>query len=140
MVKIPGNLGRRDVGLIDWSTAYSVKVETIDQQHKKLFSMVNELHEAARTGKGAQVVPRLLKDLLQYTRQHFAFEEAMMVRGGYPQVEAHKAEHEELTLRVVQMAREVEGRGLPAGRLLFFLCDWLTQHILGHDKKNMPYV
>jgi hemerythrin len=129
------------VALFEWSNTYSVSVATIDQQHQKLFAIMNELHAAMREGKGAQQAPRLLKELVKYTREHCAFEESLMERGGYPDLAAHKALHEKLTAEVVQMAAQIEGGDRSATlRLVQFLSTWLQKHILGNDKKYTPYV
>ncbi len=46
------------MALIDWDKSLSVNVEEIDQQHKKLIAMINELNEAMRNGKGKEVPRR----------------------------------------------------------------------------------
>jgi hemerythrin len=128
------------MALMEWTPAYSVEVEAIDLQHRKLFAMVNELHSASREGKGAQLVPRMLKDLVLYTQQHFAFEEQLMRKGGCPHYAEHKAEHEKLAKQVTEMAAALNNKGVTSTSLMFFLCNWLKEHISGHDKKYVPYV
>ena len=96
------------MALICWSTEYSVEVDSIDKQHQKLFAMLNGLHDAMKVGKGSQRVPLILGELVQYTREHFASEENLMLRAGYPDYDRHKAEHDKLTRDVMQMVRDFE--------------------------------
>ena len=66
-----------------WNTSYSVKVEAMDAQHKRLFEIIRELYTAMRAGHGKQVVGEVLHRLIEYTVQHFAAEEKLMEKNGY---------------------------------------------------------
>src|SRR5271157_2886782 len=44
--------GRTQMALVTWDQSYSVSVKKLDEQHQKLFSLLNTLHEAMRQGKG----------------------------------------------------------------------------------------
>ena len=66
-----------------WNTSYSVKVEAMDAQHKRLFEIIRELYTAMRAGQGKQVVGEVLHRLIEYTVQHFAAEEKLMEKNGY---------------------------------------------------------
>ena len=35
-----------------WDPKYSVDIKDIDEEHKKLFSMINDLSEGMKAGKG----------------------------------------------------------------------------------------
>jgi hemerythrin-like metal-binding protein len=124
------------MALLDWKNEYSVDVQSIDTQHKKLFGMVNELHDAMKTGAGSKIAPAILKRLVSYTREHFANEESMMLRAKYPDFASHKAEHDKLTHEVVKMVEDFEsGKVVLSVKLLEFLRKWLQLHILSCDKK-----
>jgi hemerythrin len=124
------------MALLNWTSEYSVGVDSIDKQHQKLFDMLNELHDAMKLGKGGQVAPIVLKSLVQYTRQHFADEERMMLRANYPEFARHKAEHDKLTADVVQMVHDFEAGKIPLSmKLLDFLRQWLQKHINDADKR-----
>jgi hemerythrin len=72
------------MALLTWNESYSVKVKQCDDDHKKLFSSLNALHEAMMAGKGADAVRQTLKELADYTRYHFASEESLMQKTSYP--------------------------------------------------------
>jgi hemerythrin len=72
---------------------------------------------------------------------HFAVEESLMRIFNYPDYEAHKKHHEELTSQVVELQRKVAAHEEAISmEVLHFLRHWLTYHILGDDKKYGPFL
>jgi hemerythrin len=129
------------MALLEWGNEYSVEVRSIDTQHMKLFVMLNELHDAMKAGKGSQLAPEILRNLVQYTREHFGKEEGMMSQARYPDLASHKAEHDKLTGEVLRMVRELdEGKAVLSMDLLEFLRKWLQTHILDRDKKYTAHM
>lgn len=61
----------------NWDDSYGVKVRRLDDEHKQLFSIINQLHEGMKAGRGKDVMQNVLNQLLSYTEQHFADEEAL---------------------------------------------------------------
>jgi hemerythrin-like metal-binding protein len=103
--------------------------------------MLNNLHDAMMQGKGTQLAPTILKNLVQYTREHFSREEGLMIQAHYPHYLQHKAEHDKLIAEVVELVRELEtSKVLLSTKLLDFLRDWLKSHILSSDKKYTVYL
>ena len=72
------------MALIDWSESMSVGIPGIDEQHKKLVQMINELHEAMKARKAADVMGKILDELIRYTTTHFGFEEKLMQQQKQP--------------------------------------------------------
>jgi len=66
------------MAFLNWSESYSTGIATIDLQHKKIVSFLNELYEAMQNGQGKDVVGKVLADLVIYTKTHFAAEERLM--------------------------------------------------------------
>lgn len=59
-----------------------------------------------------------------------------MLKANYPGYNEHKVEHENLTNKVIEFQKNPKNRGsLISIDLLFFLKDWLINHIEGTDKK-----
>jgi len=119
-----------------WEEKYSVNVKEIDEQHKKLVSILNELHTAMLGAKANYVLlKKILNELIEYTVYHFKTEEQYMVKYLYPKYAEHKESHKNLTEKVLSFYSDFEkGKKLLTVELLFFLKDWLTNHILGEDK------
>ena len=126
--------------LITWKDSYSVGNANIDGQHRRLMDLVNELHEAMRTGQANSVLGAILDQLVTYTHTHFAFEERVMAVSGYPGLAEHKKQHAELAERVAGLVAEWKtGRIALSMHVSNFLRQWLDSHILGSDKKYMPW-
>jgi len=123
------------MALFEWSDDYSVKVPSIDQQHKKLVGMLNELHDGMMGGAGTAHLEGVLSGLIDYTAYHFAHEEELFATHGYPQAEEHTAEHKALVGQVVDYKRKFDAGEVSLNmELMMFLKDWLIKHILGSDK------
>lgn len=123
------------MGVFAWSPKYSVNIKQIDDQHKKLIELINDLDGAMSQGKGKAVLDKILTGLIQYTKTHFATEEGFMKVHGYPAYEEHKAKHEKMTQKVLDIQKQYqEGRITITYEVMKFLQDWLDKHILGTDR------
>ena len=129
------------MGFFPWDDKYSVNIREIDEQHKKLVSLVDELFEALRTGKGTAVLGKILTDLIQYTKTHFATEERYFKQYGYPDFPAHKVEHDLLTKQAVDLKQKFDaGQTAISSQTGNFLKDWLINHIQKTDKKYTAFL
>ena len=126
---------------MDWSENLSVNIKEIDEQHKKLLAMINELHEAMKSGRGKEVTEKTLGGLIQYVGTHFATEERMFEKYGYPGLLAHKGEHTKLTKQATDIFQQFQqGKPVVNVELMNFLKSWLQDHILGTDKKYTSFL
>lgn len=82
---------------------------------------------------------KTLGDLIDYTKRHFAAEEALMQRSKYPGYPEHKVFHDKLTAQVVQFQSEFAA-GKSTIQLLQFLKDWLQHHIGETYRKIAVYL
>ena len=126
--------------LIEWGPSYMLGVHVIDEQHKKLVALVNKLHKARMQGEDLKSMGKIFDELIQYTGSHFADEENLQAKAGYPDLENHKKVHKELVRKVVGYGEELKSGKLQAADLMRFLSDWLVNHIQGTDSKYVPYV
>ncbi len=123
------------MAIFAWNESYSVHVRQMDEQHQKLFEIINKLAEAMRTGKGDDVVRDTVEQLAVYTRTHFLQEEALMRQAGYPGLAAHREQHRKLMADVEQYKRAIEeGRSASSVSLLNFVRQWLMHHIRESDR------
>ncbi len=129
------------MALIDWTADLGTGIGSIDGQHEKLISYINVLHEAMRTGKGHEVLGKVLNELTAYTITHFSNEERLMTAHGFPGYAAHKKEHEEFTQKVMKLNDDFrKGKYLITIEIMQFLKEWLVTHIKGTDRQYAPFL
>ncbi len=126
--------------LIEWRNDFSVNIREVDEQHKKLIAMLNELYDAMSAGKGKEVLSRILDGMAEYTVTHFTTEERLMREYNYPGYVKHKREHESFVRRVLEFREKFEKGEITAVEVMRYLSEWLKNHILGSDKKFGPYL
>lgn len=125
-----------------WTQNLSVGVELIDDQHKKLFEMAEQLFEAGRQHKASDFIAELLGFLDEYTKKHFGDEEGYMLKIGYPGYASQKKAHDEFIhqLRILQKDYESSGGNvvliINANQIIL---DWLLKHISIEDKQIGEY-
>jgi hemerythrin len=128
------------MSFITWKDSMSVNVKEIDDQHKKLISLINELHEWIRAGEKKDILGDMLEELINYTKYHFSAEERRMKQFSYIGYVEHKHEHDDFTDKVMSLKEKYDkGQGALSEEVSSFLKDWLTNHILGTDKKYTPF-
>ena len=123
-----------------WTGDLSVNIRLVDQQHMKLVEMLNRTWDIAQERRGPEALTPILADLLDYTNHHFGTEEGLFRVHRYPHYLQHKKEHEDLTGRVQAMNFQLQRGNLDAAKLLEFLKTWLTDHIMGSDRKFAPFL
>ena len=122
--------------LMTWQDSMSVGVKLLDDDHKKLIGMVNELHDGILEGRRKEALGHVLDELVKYTKIHFMHEEDMFSKTKYPAGAAHKKEHDDL----VQKAADLQARfktgptSMLSLEVMGFLKSWLNHHIGGSDK------
>jgi hemerythrin len=120
----------------------SVKVPSIDVQHKKLVRMVNDLHESIARGNAKEVLIGIFDSLAEYTVNHFAYEENFFKEFNFEDLEKHTQEHKDLVAQVVELKQKMENEeGFMLGlEVKDFLKQWLTTHILGSDMEYSDFL
>ncbi|MTJ93544.1 MAG: bacteriohemerythrin [Desulfovibrio sp.] len=127
--------------LISWTDDLSVGVGIIDEQHKGLVDLINELNAAMRQRRSDSVLVGVLERLKQYTVKHFATEEELFDKFGYPDTASHKKAHHDLVEKVLAFEAELRsGRAKVTMEIMRFLKDWLVGHIMGTDKRYGPFL
>lgn len=122
--------------LFSWSDDYSVNIQEVDEQHKMLVSMLNELHVSIREHHGKATSREVLDRLAEYTRTHFMLEESLMRLTHYPGFDIHKQQHENLIAQVQDLQHKLDHENAAITfELLHFLKNWLIQHINESDKR-----
>ena len=126
---------------IEWSDSFSIGVQTVDEQHKGLVAMLNEINDGINGGWGKQARDEVLNKLVEYTVVNFNTEESLMTISNYSGLAAHKQHHEQLIAMVKEyLAKYEKDPSASNYDLLFFLKRWLVEHIMKDDKAMGEYL
>lgn len=126
---------------IKWKDEYSVGITHIDQDHKKLISLLNQFTIAYDHAMSEEFEREALTALVDYTLYHFNREEELMKEHGYPDFVAHQAQHQEMIKQVNSFVELYNEKGHDALKdVSEFLTVWLISHINGTDKKYSQYL
>jgi hemerythrin len=124
-----------------WKKSYEIGIAEIDNQHRNLVGIINELSDAMMNRKGYIIVPKILEKLVDYIQFHFTTEEEIMRETKYPALDEHCQEHLSMTTKVLEFKRSyAKDHEINTGEVLNFLCDWLKEHIVVSDKKLRAHI
>lgn len=129
------------MAMIVWQDDYSVDIQEIDEQHKSLVRLINQLYEALASKQHRDQVAKILDELIDYTVIHFAVEETLMRIFHYPEYDEHKLSHDHIAQKVRAFQQDFNsGEANVDMELLLFLKNWLTQHIVQVDKRYSAHL
>lgn len=119
-----------------WTTDFSIGIESIDEEHRRLFETINLIHNALifEEPKFNELQTHFQK-LIDYTIYHFGHEEEIMKKLNYPKLKEHKAEHDKLVDDVYDYVKKIEEHSpkVNSHDILDFLEHWVKDHILEWD-------
>jgi hemerythrin-like metal-binding protein len=123
--------------VIEWNDSFSVGIESIDVQHKKIFDLINRAHDAAGSPHSREILNSIFNELFSYVLVHFSYEEDLMEKHEYEDLYIHRESHENLKKKVQEYQKRLdEGDPVSTHETLGFLLDWLRSHI---QKTDMAY-
>jgi len=126
---------------LEWQNEYSVGVEEIDDQHRSLLNTINTILEEQRVRYDASKFSPALYSLIHYAYTHFATEERYLLKVHFPDLKQHVLEHIDFIMKTLSLALKVESSGdEPRLELLRYLKEWYSNHVLGTDRKYIPFL
>lgn len=133
------------MALVEMTDALKVGYFAIDEQHKELFDIINELHEAIKLKRKKGDIDMGFTYLGNYVKAHFNLEESLMIKKSYPNIEEHKMQHvyflqtfESIKNSFNEHDEETIWSSLK--ELENLLRDWFVNHIMTIDKKLGKFV
>lgn len=124
------------MAFVKWVKNFSIGVVSIDNQLKRMVSMINRLHKSIPAGAVDSEIDLVLKSLVDYTQYHFAAEEKLMQEIQFPDYQRHRRLHLDLTAQVTDMMVILKHeKELTVFELITFLKRWLVEHIIKEDRK-----
>ena len=121
---------------LSWNDSLSVGIDVIDEHHRYLIDLTNELHAAVTGGHGSKAVGRTLRALERYTHVHFREEERLMRQYGFPRLAEHRSQHELFCIKIAGFWEEIKVSPLTLGHeTALFLKQWLVHHVTVEDAR-----
>ena len=128
--------------LVKWSSTFSVGIKLIDDQHKGLLDLVNEMYNHISGNEAAEqrYFETVIQEAIKYVKIHFATEEKIMLATKFQGYAEHKRAHDAFSLTVVNTIRDYEaGKKTALAAFTKFLKEWILTHIAIMDKQYFNY-
>jgi hemerythrin-like metal-binding protein len=126
---------------LTWSDSYSVGVEVLDEDHKRLLNLINQLQTAVHYHTSDTYEQEAFDALLDYTKNHFQREEALMEKYGFPGLEEHHQQHQAMIAEVNRLVTAYqEDRNASIEKTISYLQTCLLKHINGSDQEYSGFL
>lgn len=121
--------------IIQWTEELSVGVTRLDDHHRRLIDLTNQLGTAIAEGDTEHVTGAVLGELIRYVFYHFGEEERLMEAAGYADLPAHRQHHRAMAehVRGLEERFNNDPGAVMTADLHTFLADWLVNHIRSED-------
>jgi hemerythrin len=130
------------VEYVKWHNSYSMGIKVIDDQHKGLLDLVNELfnHSTGNEEEEREYFKEVIGHAVDYVKVHFATEEKYMIVTKFPGYKEHKKTHEDFVREIVNSVKDYDtGKRLVLAHFSKFLRDWVLGHVAVMDVKYSEY-
>ena len=123
----------------EWREEYDIGVEVIDQEHRRLFRIIDKLFRFKAEEKDSQwTCQEGIKFFKGHAVKHFADEESYMASIGYEGLEQHRRIHRDFRANILPaLEQELEQSGYAPDAVEHFLgvcTGWLIGHTLTEDQ------
>ena len=129
--------------LITWSNTFSCEIKLIDDQHKQLVDLVNEMftHVTGNEQEEIQYFNKIIQEAVNYIKVHFSTEEKIMTTTKFIGYAEHKKAHDNFILTVAKTFSEPPaGKRFSLYAFTKFLKEWILSHIAVMDKQYFVYL
>lgn len=124
------------MAILEWDGSLAIGHDMIDEQHKVLVGLINDLHTSQATGREQQIIRRTLRELYNYAIYHFKEEEMLMAALPSALRHPHKLEHDTFIHDLNEItAKANEGDAHVGAETFNWLVGWLLDHIAVTDRQ-----
>ncbi len=96
--------------MVKLSPSFLLEYETLDRDHQQLADLVNQIVQVIDDGE-AEKCSGLVAEFVKMTKDHFANEEALLVKVGYPNVKTHQDHHKSLNSKMDHLQEFAKAAG-----------------------------
>jgi len=131
--------------MFKWKDTYSCNIAEIDIQHKNLFKIGEKIFEIVSLNDGYDhydEIMNTINELKEYTLYHFNYEEKLMEKHNYANLEGQKLEHKKFIDQLIKLENEDidNAQRSVSMNILLFVADWIEKHILKSDMGYKEYL
>ena len=133
---------QNNADLVEWTNKLMCGVKIIDDQHKGLVDLVNDMfkHATGNVTQERDYFNKVIQEAVKYVKNHFVTEEKIMLATKFSGFPEHKKEHDNFVLAVVENIRDYEsGKRHTLSTFTRFLRDWILSHVALMDKQYFEY-
>lgn len=126
-----------------WSKTYELGIKEIDEQHKSLIQMLDNIYIACSRGEGTKYIEEAIRFLEGYVEKHFRDEEAIQALYNYPRIKEHQAIHKRYLEELNKLILEIKGKKVETqhiAKVVAYLNNMIRYHIKGEDKVLADYI
>lgn len=125
---------------ITWKDSWSSGNKVIDEEHKNLFKLSNELIEMSFSAKNKSAYIQKIEELFEHTISHFESEEKILKELKYANLEDHINSHNELISQFKDLMHKAKSDLLTPDDLFEFLfVNVIVNHLISEDSKYFSY-
>lgn len=124
-----------------WVHEFATGIDTIDEQHQKLFCIYNTLVNEISESRYDQI-KQTIDELLKYSETHFTYEEQLMEKCKFEERAQHAREHRGFIHQIMDLMIG-NSEGICAETIetfARFLQIWLINHITDTDRKYVDLI
>ena len=126
---------------LQWTEDLSVDNIVVDNQHRELFDLTNNLILECKDDKCSPLIGETLSDLLKYAKRHFKEEEKLLREIKYPKLEEHEKMHIDFIFKIAMFCKDVlNGKSSVVEEMIEYLTDWLINHTSSADLDFKNYI
>jgi hemerythrin len=127
--------------VVEWEDRFSIGIEQLDSHHQHLLGLLDRSYHAIILEQNINEVRYIFHELLAYADYHFKAEEELMQQYSYGRIKDHLAEHETFKVKIIELLdKQLTDEGKFDIEVIYFLEDWLLNHILHVDKEFSAFV
>jgi len=122
--------------LLEWKSEYSVGIASMDDEHREMIDLINDVYEKIGNTPDAGAIESCLEEIFNTISLHFALEERIMRDSGYSEYEDHKDDHEDLLDEIRDLMDSFATDPDEGTRQLKLrLSDWFGKHFASFDAR-----
>jgi hemerythrin len=118
-----------------WTKAHATFLPEVDAEHRNLFRMAEELHQAVHAGQETPQVQALMQSLIASIEEHFAHEERLMQAAQCESYEWHRQQHDTLRRKAKLFSEQLAaGDARAPVEFVKFSARWFKDHMSLTDR------